>query len=156
METQAEAGELLTDLRELAHGIHPPVLTDGGLVAAVEARAGRLTLGVTVRADDSARARRFGPEVEAAAYFVACEALTNVVKHAHASQADVSVTTEDGLLRLQVRDDGRGINGSGAQGQGLTNLRDRVEALGGQLRIEGSTNGGTRRYAALRSGAADA
>ena len=155
VETQAEASELLTDLRELAHGIHPPVLTDGGLVAAVEARAGRLTLGVTVRADDSTRARRFGPEVEAAAYFVACEALTNVVKHAHASQADVSVTTEDGVLRLQVRDDGRGINGSGAHGHGLTNLRDRVEALGGQLRIDGPASGGTRLDAALPIGATD-
>ncbi len=156
VETQADASELLTDLRELAHGIHPPVLTDGGLVAAVEARAGRLPLGVTVHSDDSTRARRFGPEVEAAAYFVACEALTNVVKHAHASQADVSVTTEDGLLRLQVRDDGKGINGSGSHGHGLTNLRDRVEALGGRLRIEGPASGGTRLDAALPIGAADA
>jgi signal transduction histidine kinase len=156
VETQADASELLTDLRELAHGIHPPVLTDGGLVAAVEARAGRLPLGVTVRADDSTRGRRFGPEVEAAAYFVACEALTNIVKHAHANQADVSVTTEDGLLRLQVRDDGRGINGSGAHGHGLTNLRDRVEALGGRLRIDGPASGGTRLDAALPIRAADA
>jgi signal transduction histidine kinase len=68
------------------------------------------------------------PEVEAPAYFVACEALTNVVKHAHASQADVSVIREDGLLRLQMRDDGLGMNGAGAHGHRLTNLRDRVEA----------------------------
>jgi signal transduction histidine kinase len=156
VETQADASDLLTDLRELAHGIHPPVLTDGGLVAAVEARADRLPLGVAVRADDATRTRRFDPEVEAAAYFVACEALTNVVKHAGASQADVSVTTEDGLLHLQVRDDGRGINGHGARGHGLTNLRDRVEALGGQLCIEGSAGGGTRLSAALPIRAADA
>ena len=152
-ETQADAGDLLSDLRELAHGIHPPVLTDGGLVAAVEARAGRLPLGVTVRADLSTRTRRFGADVEAAAYFVACEALTNVVKHAGASQAVVSLTADDGLLRLQVRDDGAGLNGSGGKGHGLTNLRDRVEALGGQLLVEGGDGGGTSLSAALPIGA---
>ena len=142
-ETQTVASELLTDLRELAHGIHPPVLTDGGLVAAVEARAGRLPLGVSVRADEAARETRFGPEVEAAAYFVACEALTNVVKHAEARMAVVMMSTRDGNLSLQVHDDGAGFNGSGAKGQGLTNLRDRVETLGGQLSIEGRPGGGT-------------
>jgi DNA-binding NarL/FixJ family response regulator/signal transduction histidine kinase len=118
VETQADASELLTDLRELAHGIHPPVLTDGGLVAAVEARAGRLPLGVTVRADETMRSRRFGPDIEAAAYFVACEALTNVVKHAGASQAVVSLTADAGRLDLEVVDDGVGVNGSGAKGTG--------------------------------------
>jgi signal transduction histidine kinase len=68
-ELKADAGELLTDLRELAHGIHPPVLSDGGLVAAVESRAGRLPLDVTVRADDALRVRRLDADVEAA-YFV--------------------------------------------------------------------------------------
>lgn len=79
-ELQSDAGELLTDLRELAHGIHPPVLSDGGLVAAVEARAGCLLLDVTVRADDALRMRRLDADVEAAAYFLICEAPTNVVK----------------------------------------------------------------------------
>ncbi len=156
VETQADASELLTDLRELAHGIHPPVLTDGGLVAAVEARAGRLPLGVALHADESMRGRRFGPDVEAAAYFVACEALTNVVKHARATQADVGFTAADGMLHLSVSDDGRGINGSAGSGQGLTNLRDRVEALGGTLRIEGAAGGGTQLSAALPIGPGDA
>jgi signal transduction histidine kinase len=81
-EMQRDARELLTDLRELAHGIHPPVLSDNGLVAAVEARAGRLPMPVVVRAADSVRRRRFPEDVEGAAYFVVCEALTNVLKHA--------------------------------------------------------------------------
>lgn len=155
-EMQADAGELLTDLRELAHGIHPPVLTDGGLVAAVEARAGRLPLGVSVCADDTMRRRRFGPEIEAAAYFVACEALTNVVKHAHATQAVVNLAAVDGRLSLQVHDDGVGLNGSGASGQGLTNLRDRVEALGGHLLIESTPPAGASLSAVLPIGTNDA
>ena len=155
VETQADASELLTDLRELAHGIHPPVLTDGGLVAAVEARAGRMPLGVTVQADDTIRHRRFAADVEAAAYFVACEALTNVVKHADAADAVVTLTAGNGRLRLQVSDDGAGVNGSGGKGQGLTNLRDRVEALGGQLTVEPGPGGGTTLTAALPIGAGD-
>jgi len=132
------------------------VLTDGGLVAAVEARAGRLPLGVTVHADAATRNRRFGPDIEAAAYFVACEALTNVVKHAGASQAVVSFTAADGSLCLKVRDDGAGLNGSGTKGHGLTNLRDRVEALGGHLLVEGGPDGGTSLSAALPIGTDDA
>jgi signal transduction histidine kinase len=152
VETQADARDLLTDLRELAHGIHPPVLTDSGLVAAVEARAGRLPLGVTVDADATTRHRRFGADVEAAAYFVACEALTNVVKHAGAEQVVVTLSADDERLRLQVCDDGAGLNGSGANGQGLTNLRDRVQALGGQLLVEAGPAGGTSLTAALPIG----
>ena len=155
-EMQADAGELLTDLRELAHGIHPPVLTDGGLVAAVEARAGRLPLGVTVQVDHAMRQRRFHPEIEAAAYFVVCEGLTNVVKHAGTTDAVVSLAADDGRLRLQVSDDGRGLvcsSSTNGNGQGLTNLRDRLEALGGHLRVECGPGGGTTLSAALPIGA---
>lgn len=142
-ELQADAGELLTDLRELAHGIHPPVLSDGGLVAAVEARAGRLPVDVTVRADDALRARRLDADVEAAAYFVICEALTNVVKHANATEAVVSIAALNGHLSLLVRDDGAGQGAAVGNGQGLTNLRDRVEALGGRFRVDCRPAGGT-------------
>lgn len=152
-EVQSDATELLTDLRELAHGIHPPVLTDGGLVAAVEARVGRLPLGVIVSAEDGLRDRRLDTDVEAAAYFVVCEALTNVVKHAQAREAVVSLTTTDGRLWVLVSDDGLGLAGGAMNGHGLTNLRDRVEALGGRVRIDDRPGGGTRLSADLPAGA---
>lgn len=157
-ELQSDAGELLTDLRELAHGIHPPVLSDGGLVAAVEARVGRLPLDVTVHADADVRARRLGPDVEAAAYFVVCEALTNVVKHARAASAAVDVATVDGSLTLRITDDGTGdrCTLSSGSGTGLTNLRDRVEALGGRLHVDARPGEGTRVSADLPVGAARA
>ena len=147
-ELQRDARELSVDLRELAHGIHPPVLSDNGLVAAIEARAGRLPLDVSVVADEALRGRRLGQDVEGAAYFVACEALTNVVKHAAASATTVELTATDGCLRLLIRDNGRGINGEPA-GRGLANLRDRIEALGGRLRVEGLDGCGTGVYAEL-------
>ncbi|GLZ35140.1 hypothetical protein Lesp02_73270 [Lentzea sp. NBRC 105346] len=144
-ELQSDTRELLADLRELAHGIHPPVLSDRGLVAAVEARADRLPLTVTVNASPELRDRRLGPDVEGAAYFVVCEALTNVVKHSGASDAVVSLSAVDGRLEVSVQDSGVGL-GSG-NGHGLTNLRDRVEALGGSLTLSGSS--GTRVLAEL-------
>jgi signal transduction histidine kinase len=102
-----------------------------------------------VRADDRVRLSRFDPEVEAAAYFVVCEALTNVVKHANATEAVVSLAAADGQLRLQVRDDGSGLGDRDANGQGLTNLRDRVEALGGRILVEGQRDSGTTLSTAL-------
>jgi signal transduction histidine kinase len=155
-ELQSDTGELLTDLRELAHGIHPPVLSDRGLVAAVEARAGRLPLDVTIRADDALRVQRLDADVEAAAYFVICEALTNVVKHANAKEALVSISAVNGHLSLLVRDDGSGQGAPATNGQGLTNLRDRVEALGGRFRVDGRRRGGTSVTADLPVGAQDA
>jgi signal transduction histidine kinase len=154
-ELQADAGELLADLRELAHGIHPPVLSDGGLVAAVEARAGRLPLDVTVRADEALRSRRLDADVEAAAYFVICEALTNVVKHARAERALVQMSAVNGELSLLVHDDGTGLSATNGNGQGLTNLRDRVEAVGGHLRVDGRPGEGTSVSAELPVGASD-
>jgi len=152
-ELQHDAGELLIDLRELAHGIHPPVLSDGGLVAAVEARAGRLPLDVTVRADDALRVRRLDADVEAAAYFVICEALTNVVKHARASGALVRISAVNGTLSLLVRDNGIGRGRAVGNGQGLTNLRDRVEALGGRFQVDDGAGEGTCVSADLPVGA---
>lgn len=151
-EVQGDARALLADLRELAHGIHPPVLSDRGLVAAVEARVDRLPIPVDVRAPAPLRDRRFGPDVEGAAYFVVCEALTNVVKHAGADSASVELDTVGGQLRVRVRDDGIGVATTATAGQGLTNLRDRVEALGGELAICGEPGAGTVLTACLPSG----
>jgi signal transduction histidine kinase len=136
--------ELLADLRELAHGIHPPVLSDRGLVAAIEARADRLTVPVTVRADESLRGQRLGDDVEGAAYSIVCEALTNVVKHSGAATSDVALASVNDLLCIEVRDDGAGFSSANGSGTGLANIRDRVEALGGRLRIDGKAMPGTR------------
>jgi signal transduction histidine kinase len=127
------------ELRELARGIHPAVLTESGLAAALEALAARLPIPVSVEADID----RLPSDVEATAYFVASEALQNVVKHAGATKAGVSASHADGVLVIQVVDDGVGgakLNG----GSGLRGLTDRVEALGGRVRIESLPGSGTR------------
>jgi signal transduction histidine kinase len=142
-ELQNDARDLLSDLRELAHGIHPPVLSDGGLVAAVEARTARLPFDVRVAADQDVRDRRFAADIEGAAYYVICEALTNVAKHASAADAEVTVSTAGDELTVRVRDAGRGFTQPGPPGAGLTNLRDRVEALGGRLRVDATLGAGT-------------
>ena len=152
-ELQGDARDLLTDLRELAHGIHPPVLSDQGLVVAVQARADRLPLDIRVHADAALRAGRLDAEVEGAAYFVICEALTNVVKHAAARSAGIDLSTKDGQLSVLVRDDGVGLAENGNGGHGLTNLRDRVEALGGRLRVTSEPGAGTSVHAELPAGA---
>jgi signal transduction histidine kinase len=148
-ELQEDVLELLTDLRELAHGIHPAVLSDQGLVAAVEARADRLTVPVTVRADDEVRTWRLGDDIEGAAYFIVCEALTNVVKHSGATSTEVAFAANSDLLRIDVSDNGAGLLGTNGHGAGLANMRDRVEALGGHLEIGGAAGGGTRLCAEL-------
>jgi len=124
------------------------VLSDNGLVAAVEARAGRLPLPVVVRAGDSLRTRRLSEDVEGAAYFVICEALTNVLKHAAASEAEICLAATGTALTLDVSDDGGGF-ATPAPGFGLTNSRDRVEALGGRLLIDSRPGVGTRLHAEL-------
>ncbi len=148
-EVHADVRDLLTDLRELARGIHPPVLTDRGLVAAVETRADRLPLDVAVRADPALRERRLGADVEGAAYFVVCEALTNVVKHANASHAQVDLSAVNRHLEIAVSDNGAGFGDTNGNGSGLVNLRDRVEALGGRLTVENGRHGGTTVHAEL-------
>jgi signal transduction histidine kinase len=152
-DVQADATELLADLRELVHGIHPPVLSDRGLVAAIETRADRLPVAIEVHAQPELRERRFGQDVEGAAYFVVCEALTNVVKHAAASTATVELSASNNHLSVAVGDDGTGAHPVTAAGYGLTNLRDRVEALGGTLRVDARPGTGTRVSAELPVGA---
>jgi signal transduction histidine kinase len=134
-----ELGAATQELRELARGLHPPVLSDRGLVAAVEALASRAPLPVTVETDGSDRA----PEsVEAAAYFVVAEALTNVTRHAEASCAVVRVARPDGELLVEVEDDGRGGAAPGS-GSGLRGLSDRVGALHGTIEVESPLGSGT-------------
>jgi signal transduction histidine kinase len=131
------------ELRELAHGILPSVLTRGGLRSGVDALVTRLDLPVHV----DVPADRFQAEIEASAYFIVAEALTNVVKHSHATRAEVTASVEDRMLRIDVRDDGSG--GADPDGQGLVGMNDRVTALGGRLQIESPKGGGTRVTATL-------
>lgn len=148
-EAQEDARRALENLQDLARGIHPTLLTDRGLVEAVEERASRLTLPVDVTVYGLTRETRFLPDLEGAAYFVVSEALTNVVKHAGASRACVRFTTEADRLVIRVQDDGRGLDATRADGSGLRGLRDRVEALGGSLRVEAAPSSGTALTAEL-------
>jgi signal transduction histidine kinase len=126
------------DLRELAHGILPGVLTRGGLRAGVEALASRASLPV----DIDVVAERFEPGIEATAYFVVAEALTNVVKHSGAKRADVRAFRQGGALHVEVRDDGAG-GADVRAGSGLQGLDDRVSSLRGQMRVVSPPRGGT-------------
>ena len=134
-----ELDEGVGELRSLARGLHPAILTDEGLVAALGALASRSPVAVRLRAD-SIVALPNG--VESAAYFVVAEALTNVVKHARASQAQVTVQRSGGGLLVEVSDDGSGGATLDA-GSGLRGLSDRVEALGGRLELYSPAPGGT-------------
>jgi signal transduction histidine kinase len=127
------------ELRELAHGIHPGILVQGGLAAALEELAGRSPVPVSVAATED----RLPPEVEGTAYFVASEALANVAKHARATKASVRAERVNGMLVVEIEDDGVG-GASSRDGSGLRGLADRVEAQGGHLRIESVRGRGTR------------
>ena len=135
----AELTAGLSELRELARGIHPPVLTERGLDPALEGLAARAPLPVTLSAS---LGERLPPAVEAAAYFVVMEALTNVAKYASATAAEVTVQRTDGHVVIDVTDDGVG-GADPAGGSGLAGLADRVAALGGRLEIESPPGGGT-------------
>jgi PAS domain S-box-containing protein len=125
------------ELRELSHGILPAELTAGGLNAVVGSLAARMSLPVTTHVPVG----RLAPAVEATAYFVIAEALTNIVKHARAARAYISVEVEDGVLRIAVRDDG--VGGARPDGSGLVGLRDRLDALRGRLAIDSPLGRGT-------------
>ena len=138
-----EAGEhlaaALEELRELARGIHPAILSDKGLVPALEMLAGRAAVPVEISAADEDRL----PEpVEAAAYYLVAEALTNSAKHARASRVEVQVGRENGAALVEVADDGVG-GADQSRGSGLRGLRDRVEALGGTLEVDSRAGSGT-------------
>jgi len=141
-----EIGDAIGELRELARGLRPPQLDDG-LAPALQELASRAALPVAVEAT----AERFPDGVETAAYFVACEALTNATKHAHASRVTLSARHRNGSLVICVADDGVGGAAPG-NGTGLSGLRDRVGAHGGTLRIESERGAGTRLIAELPCG----
>jgi signal transduction histidine kinase len=147
-----EAQHILSELRELAQGIHPSVLSDGGILEAVEDRCTRLPLAVTLEASEGLRARRFGDNIEGAAYFFVTESLANLLKHADATRATISLTCDDGRLQLGVADDGRGFDPDTATDGGLAGLRDRIRALGGTVTIASRPGHGTRITASLPVG----
>jgi signal transduction histidine kinase len=130
--------EILAELRDFAHGIHPAVLTEGGLAAALEEVAERLPLPVLVTAPAT---RAASSAAEATGYFVVCEALANVVKHARASRATVDIRMPGGALEVTISDDG--IGGATACGGGMSNMRDRAHALDGELTVDSPPGQGT-------------
>ncbi|MFC9558713.1 sensor histidine kinase [Agromyces sp. NPDC056965] len=154
-ELQDQARETLTDLRELARGIHPPVLSDNGLVAAVESGVARFPIPLTVEANERLRTERFPDDVETTAYYVVREALANTAKHANATHASVGLARSDGHLRIAISDDGCGIDPAASDTPiagpgrasvshgGLANIRDRVAALRGTVHVSPNEPSGT-------------
>jgi signal transduction histidine kinase len=135
----AQAKQLMADLRDLIHGIQPQILTDLGLPAALSELADQAPIPVTVY---SALTERLPGQAENTAYFAAAEALTNAVKHSGAAGATVTVRARDGILILEVRDDGRGGADAG-RGSGLTGLADRVAVVGGRMLLSSPPGGPT-------------
>jgi signal transduction histidine kinase len=135
---QGELRDAINELRELGRGIHPALLTDEGLIAALRALADRSPLPVVL---DGNLDPRPSPAVEAAAYFVGCESLTNAVRHANASEVRITVWSDDHVTSIRVQDDGLG--GANPRGSGLRGLADRVAALGGDLHVTSGRGEGT-------------
>jgi signal transduction histidine kinase len=137
-DAQSELRASLAELRDLAHGLHPSVLTDYGLEAALQAMCTRAPLPVRLVFDV---ARALPAPVELAAYYLVCEALTNVAKYARASCASVFLTVADGTLVVSVDDDGAG--GADLAGSGLRGLMERLAVLGGSLSVDSPAGTGT-------------
>ena len=139
---------MLDELREISSGIHPAILSEGGLAPALKTLARRSPTPVVL---DVRVQGRLSDSVEVAAYYVVAEMLTNAAKHAHASTVHVDVAEADRVLRLSVRDDGVG-GADPARGSGLVGLRDRVEALGGTVAVDSPRGEGTAIEVALPLG----
>jgi signal transduction histidine kinase len=138
----AAADEAVDSLRTLARGIYPPLLEAEGLERALKTQADRAPVPVAVQA---AGLRRYAPQIEATVYFCVLEALRNAVTHADASRVDITVGEQSGRLTFHVDDDGRGFDAAAHEhGLGLTNMADRLDALGGRLTIDSHVDGGTR------------
>ena len=138
----AAADEAVDSLRTLARGIYPPLLEAEGLERALGAQVRRAPVPVSLQ---TGSVRRHTPQVEATVYFCVLEALRNAVTHADASEIDITVEEQDGRLTFRVADDGRGFDPDGQQpGLGLTNMGDRLDALGGSLTVESRIGAGTR------------
>jgi signal transduction histidine kinase len=147
-ELQAQTGETLEDLRDLARGIYPPLLADKGLPAALESQARRSPLPVTVEPDGVGR---YGQDVESAVYFCCLEALNNVAKYAEATAVEIRLRQSDGELRFEVVDDGRGFDtASKGSGTGLQGMADRLDAIGGVLEVRSAPGAGTTVSGRLR------
>ena len=139
---------MLEELQEIGRGLHPAILTEGGLRPALRALARRSVVPVVL---DVRMPGRLPEPVETAAYYAVAEALTNTAKHADASAAKVEVAVGEGVLRVSVHDDGCGGAGFG-RGSGLVGLKDRVEALGGRIRLDSPPGAGSALHIALPLG----
>jgi signal transduction histidine kinase len=137
--------DAVEDLQEISRGIHPAILSRGGLGPALQTLAHRSAIPVDL---DITTDVRLAEAIEVAAYFVASEALANAAKHSDATRIDVSLERRDGNLVLSVRDDGIG-GADAARGSGIVGLNDRIEALGGSLRVDSSPGEGTQIVAQL-------
>jgi signal transduction histidine kinase len=134
-----ELTEVMEELREISRGLHPTILSEGGLSSALRTLSRRSAVPVELHVNTESR---YPPPVEVAAYYVVSEALTNTTKHADASRAEVVVEEQDSTLRLRIRDDG--VGGAEPQrGSGLIGLCDRVEALGGSIDVTSPVSRGT-------------
>jgi signal transduction histidine kinase len=140
-ELKSDAADALENVRDLARGVYPPVLADHGLAAALEAQARKSPIPASVEIDDLGR---YPQEVEAAIYFCCLEAVQNVAKYAAATRITVALAASNGDLTFSVADDGVGFDPTTtARGAGLTNMRDRLEALGGAFHVESAPGRGT-------------
>ena len=138
---KGDADEALGTLRDLARGIYPPLLAEKGLPTALQAQARKATLPITIEADDIGR---YPQDTEAAVYFCILEALQNTQKYAQASRAVVRLRQDGDQLAVEVADDGRGfVVSTTARGSGLTNMEDRLDAIGGNLQVESTLGRGT-------------
>jgi signal transduction histidine kinase len=147
-EAHSEAMQAIAEIRDLTRGLHPPVLTDRGLDAALSAVAARSAVPVRLRVDVQPRPSL---TIESIAYFVVTEALANVAKHALAAQVEVQVTRVGDVLRVEVRDDGQG-GADPAGGSGLRGLTDRVAGVDGRLTVDSPPGGGTTLIAEVPCG----
>jgi signal transduction histidine kinase len=134
-----DVGEALEEIRELAHGVYPSLLADRGLTEALRSAAQGAGIDSRFKAGELGR---YPAEVESAVYFCCLEAIQNASKHAGASLLQIALS-EDGALHFEVRDDGAGFNGKLAEGTGMTNMRDRLAAVGGELEITSVPGEGT-------------
>ena len=148
-EAQVDAQRALEGLQELARGIHPAILTDRGLIEAVEERATRMTVPVEVHANGLGQGARFPLELEGAAYFFVSEGLANILKYASATRVHVRFHSEPGQLVIEVEDDGRGFEPAGVKKSGLRGLEDRISALGGRVEVASRPGHGTELRAYL-------
>jgi two-component system, NarL family, sensor kinase len=148
------AQNLVSDIRRLAYDLRPPALDDLGLTGALEQHA-RGVEGTVVTVDGSADLGELPAAVEAAAYRIAVEAVTNTLRHAGAGNCTISLATVNGSLEVRVADDGRGIPADVRAGVGMTAMRERTAELGGNLRVESAPGGGTTVVASLPIGGGD-